>query len=79
MKQIMYGNKDIFKIEVTIHPNQTPETKHRDFTQDYWGWVKKNTDIFTLVQPSFPQFSMQFTYGFKANEDAGEGKAYRLK
>jgi len=75
----LYGDDAVSRLEVSIHPDQTPESRDTGCGIDYWGWVKKeNPDQFIFVYPSFPQFSMVFPYGFEGKEERGRGKAYRL-
>jgi hypothetical protein len=66
----------IYEIDVTVNPDQSPAKT--PYKQEYWGWLKTNDDCFSLVMPSYPQFAMCFTYGFKIEEEHGKGKAYRL-
>ncbi len=69
----------IYKLEVSIHKDQTPETRTSGFTNDYWGWLKTDSNELLRVYPSYPQFSMCFAGGHKRNEELGMGKGYRLK
>lgn len=74
----MYGDKpeDIVNVKCTISEDQTEHT-----APDYWGWYdlnEKRWSIGSLIQPSFIQFKMCFPYGYKAEEERGYGKAYRL-
>lgn len=71
-------DKKIYKIKVTIHPNQVPKNKHSNFGIEYWGWIETGSDKFEMIQPSYIQFKMCFAYGYKVNEKKGEGKAYKL-
>jgi len=73
----LYGDdpKDIVQVECSVSEDQTEQKP-----PDYWGWFDFEHGWQTggLIQPSHTQFSMCFTYGYKAEEKADKGKAYRL-
>lgn len=74
----IYGRKpdDIVNVKCTISEDQTEHT-----APDYWGWynlIENKWETGGLIQPSFLQFQMCFPYGYKAEEERGKGKAYRL-
>lgn len=76
----LYGSKaeDIINVKCTISADQSTE-KHN--SPDYWGWYDLKEKCWStggLIQPSFIQFQMCFTYGYKVEEERGKGKAYRL-
>lgn len=73
----LYPGNEIYEIEVSIHENQ--KKGHLDIKEaDYWGWLKAGDDSFSMVYPSYVQFSICFPYGHEILEERGEGKAYRL-
>ena len=77
----IYGAKpeDIIHVECSIHKNQKIDSGVPKL--DYWGWFDLEEFKWStggLMQPSHAQFSMCFPYGYKAEEERGRGKAYRL-
>lgn len=74
------SGKPIYKIEVSIHDDQSKPT--HDFSVknvDYWGWLPMDSNNFEMIFSSEITFSICFTYGYKAEEERGKGKSYRLK
>ncbi|MFA5197736.1 MAG: hypothetical protein WC437_04955 [Patescibacteria group bacterium] len=74
----LYGPDDVYELDVCMSSDQTPETKSSGFTQDYWAWIETGTLEFTMVYPSWPQFSMCFPYGVRGAEEKKQGNAYRV-
>ncbi len=76
----LYGDKveDIVQIKMSIAADQTVP-KQPNKSADYWGWFDFEEERFVFIWPSYLQLSMCFTYGMKAEEDRGRGKAYRLE
>lgn len=83
MTTALYGYKeeDIVELKVEIHEDQSrPEPNGKYEEADYWGWIPEGKDEFgTMVYAQFFLLQMCFPYGVKASEEAGQGKAYRLK
>lgn len=76
----LYGDdpKDIITLKLQISDDQTvPETHMKE--ADYWGWLKKEDDDFTMIYAQRFLLNMCFAYGIKVTEEAGKGKAYRLE
>jgi len=44
---------------------------------DYWGFLEDDGE-YHMIQPSWGQFNMQFPYGCKAAEEAGDGRRANL-
>ena len=44
----------------------------------YYGWLRSNRDVPTMIWPSKIQFEMCFPYGPKIEEEKGKGKVLRL-
>ena len=70
---------DGFFYEVDVMPDteQSRKSVSPDDVQ-YWGWLAIDDDMYTMVYPSYDQFSMCFAYGYRSDEARGRGKAYRL-
>ena len=69
---------EILQLDVTLHPDQSiPDSSARGI--DYFGWVDEEGEHFVMIQPSYIQFAIQFTYGWKAAVEHGKGMIYRLK
>jgi hypothetical protein len=70
--------EDIVPLDVTLHPDQSiPERPSTD--SDYWGWMTSGEEHYSLIQPTYLQFWMQFPYGWQAEAEKGKGMAYRLE
>lgn len=46
---------------------------------DYYGWIRKDEEIPTMIWPSLVQFSMCFPYGYETEEKVNKGKMVRLQ
>lgn len=57
----------IVQVELTVSENGA-----------YYGWLRKNESIPTMIWPSKVQFEMCFPYGSKAEVESGEGRALRF-
>ena len=57
------------RVEVTV-----------ELTGAHWGWIDADSPdgAPTLIQPYRDLFEMQFSYGWKAEEDAGRGEMVRV-
>jgi hypothetical protein len=85
MKSI-YGVRDeqIVRARMRASENQVrdPKLKENDPSKaDYWGWYDTETQAFStsLIWAAYFLLNMCFTYGIKASEEKGQGKAYRLE
>lgn len=68
-------------VEITISQDQSvpsfDEQKKSD-TSDYWGWISKGEDRFSLIFGQRFLLDMAFPSGIKAAEEHDKGKAYRI-
>jgi len=83
MTASLYGDKveDIIKVKFEIHNDQSlPNEKEKYAEPDYWGWIDTGKDEFSMMiyQQRF-LLNMCFPAGIKGSEEAGHGKAYRLR
>lgn len=64
-----------------IVPVTVTEVDADDPTATHWGWIDTDGDhpAWALVWPSRPQFDVCFPYGPQAEEEAGKGRAVRLR
>lgn len=72
---------NIVQLTVVEHHDQTQpafEEARRLKEADYWGFKYESKDHFEMIQSSLIFLDICFTYGLKAAEDKGNGKAYRL-
>jgi len=67
----------IVEVVVRMHADQTPHSRERGHP-DYWGWMDKGENDMVMIQPTWCSFDAQFAYGVGADEERGNGKAYRL-
>jgi len=78
LKMYPHGYDGFFyEVDVSPHPEQS-RVDVDDCAVQYWGWLATNDVMYTMVYPSYAQFSMCFAYGYKSEEARGRGKAYRL-
>lgn len=81
----LYGNKASDIVEVTMRVSEDQEVpKHltgpkAPANPDYWGWFDSEDGEFTFIWNAYFLLDMCFTYGMKAEEKRGRGKAYRLE
>lgn len=78
---MLYGNKleDIVEVEMKVSDDQIIISEITA-SADYWGWYNNNRKEFTnMIYAQRFLLEMCFTYGIKASEESGEGKAYRLE
>jgi len=81
----LYGDKpeDIVTVEFKISADQSiPDENNMEklMTPDYWGWYDNDKKAFgMMIYAKRFLLEMCFTYGIKASEEAGQGKAYRLE
>lgn len=79
----LYGNKpeDIVDVEITIAEDQSvpsfDEQKKSD-SPDYWGWIAKGEDRFSIIFGQRFLLNMAFVSGIEAAEEHDKGKAYRI-
>lgn len=76
----LYGDspENIHNINLRISEDQSQPVDNNPHV-DYWGWFDFQKKDFTLIYPQKFLLNMCFTYGIKAEEDSGKGKAYRLE
>jgi hypothetical protein len=55
-----------------------PVTLTEDPEGTHYGWVEPDEDI-SMVQPSYPQFQMQFPYGWQSEQKLGRGRMVRVQ
>jgi hypothetical protein len=77
----LYGDKpeDIVEVEFKISDNQKVPPHDKSMNVDYWGWYDSRIKKFSMIYAKHFLLEMCFPYGIKANEDKGQGKAYRLE
>ena len=81
----LYGKDpmDIVEVEFVISSNQTPVEKNsvqKNDKPDYWVWICKEGDIAQrMIWPQYFLLNMCFPYGIKAEEERGNGKAFRVE
>jgi hypothetical protein len=76
----MYGDDpdDIVTLKMKISNDQSiPETHEKE--ADYWGWLDKDKEEFSMIYPQRFLLDMCFPAGIKGSEEADSGKAYRLE
>lgn len=61
----------IVLVDVRLVADDDPAATH-------WGWLETGADGPTMIWPSHAQFSVCFPYGYRAEEEAGKGRAVRL-
>lgn len=65
----------IVEVEVRLAADDDPAATH-------WGWIGSrpgDEDEPVMIWPSWPAYSCCFTYGPKAEEEAGKGRTVRLQ
>ena len=81
----LYGHSASEIVEVTMRLSEDQEVpKHLTGPKappnpDYWGWFDNEDGSFTFIWSAYFLLEMCFTYGMKAEENRGRGKAYRLE
>lgn len=78
----VYGDKpeDIETLKMKISNEQTiPKLNNKYKVADYWGWYDNEKKKFTLIYAQYFLLNICFPYGLKAQEERGDGKAYRLE
>jgi len=79
----LYGAKpeDIVDVEITISQDQSVpsfEAQKASKTSDYWGWISKGEDRFSIIFGQRFLLNMAFASGIEAAEKHDRGKAYRI-
>lgn len=72
----IYGDKEEDIRELKVSEVQSEDEKDG---ADYWGWYDYTNKKFSMIYPKRFLLNMCFPSGIKATEEAGRGKAYRLK
>lgn len=80
---MLFGDnpKDIVKVEVSIHENQTPvelNSKLDSSDPDYWGYWDNEQNQMWHIYSAYFLLDMCFPAGLNTMEERGFGKAYRL-
>lgn len=80
----LYGVKveDIVNVKVTMHEDQSIpafEEQKNNPNADYWAFVKSDDKGYNLIFHKRFILNVCFPYGIESSENAGHGKAYRVK
>lgn len=69
----------VLEVEIAEDQEKPKPNEHSNDEADYWGWLDTGSDRLSLVWPQYFLLNMCFPYGTDSSEEAGKGKAYRLK
>jgi hypothetical protein len=76
-----YTDHECIPVDVTLdrpEDRSRPQTNAEYNALEYWGWIDAGKDVPDMIQHAYSLFSMQFPDGSEGEENAGQGKAYRL-
>ncbi len=71
------GSKAYVKLHHSSYP-MVPVVVVEDINGTYWGWADPDRDIPSMIWHHESLFSMCFPHGYRASEEAGNGRHVRL-